>query len=377
MSAPTLPASWVEHDNRVRPYIWNHRLLAWGNTILGITFLYALFITYRALHLEWWLESSFESDYVVWLLYFTVVGISWQVLSFPASLGHHRIEVRHGLSKQSLLSWLWDQVKGLLVGAVLGAIVLSLLFLCVHSYSPLWWVMAGTGLVVFSVVLAQLAPVLLLPLFFKLKPMEEGDLKRQLLKLSSDYGVTVKDVYHLGLGAKTEKGNAAFTGIGRTKRILIGDTLYEKFPAEEVEAVFAHELGHQVNNDLWKGIFVSTFWIYVTFGVADWLCRMFLFPQFQTSPARPFGMLLFFVVLGVVQIPIGVFQAAYSRWREREADQFALKLGRGEKLGAALERLTFQNWGFFRPHALLEFWSYSHPAPWRRILVVKQNKEVS
>lgn len=361
-------ASWKAHDEKIKPYVWNHRLLSWGNTLVGLAALVWLLQSKRGLHAEWLLEYKFPSDFVVWLVYFWMLATLWEILSFPASLGHYRVERKFGLSRQSFGSWLFDKVKGWCLGGVIGFIVLSALYFCVHTFTAWWWALAATFLVAFSILMAQLAPVILIPLFFKLKPMEPSPLKERLLALCAKFGVEVKDVYHLGLGEKTEKGNAAFVGLGRTKRILIGDTLYEKYPVEEVEAVFAHELGHQVHNDLWKGIFFSTFWIYVSFFVAQLLCARFIFPGQETSVNRPYGMLLFFVVLTVVQMPVGVLQALFSRARERAADAFALeKIGAGAPLASALERLTFQNWGFFRPNALLEFLTYSHPAPWRRI----------
>jgi STE24 endopeptidase len=198
--------------------------------------------------------------------------------------------------------------------------------------------------------------------------MDSGPLKERLLKMCQDFGVEVKEVYHLGMGEKTEKGNAAFVGLGKTKRIMIGDTLYKKFPPEQVEAVFAHELGHQVHNDLWKGIVLSSAFLFVGFYITQELLKQYVNPYFQTEMIHPFGVLTFFVVFSIVQMPVGLIQSLFSRWRERLADQFAFeRIGNGEKLADALERLTYQNRGLFKPNTLIEFFTYSHPAPWRRI----------
>jgi len=294
------------------------------------------------------------------------------VVTLPFSLAHFRVEKHFKLSKQSFGSWIADQGKGIVLGAVLGAMALGLVYVSVLFFPLGWWVVCASLLILFSIVLAQLTPILLIPLFFKLKPMEEGTLKARLLALCERFGIDVKEVFHIGLGEKTEKGNAAFLGLGRTKRIVIGDTLYEKFPAEEVEAVFAHELGHQVHNDLWKGIGVSSFILYLCFGLAN-------FAMVQTighSPlaGSPYQMFLFFTVLSVIQMPFNVFQAAYSRAREWAADGFAqIRIGQGSELASALERLTYQNHGQFKPNAILEFLSFSHPAPWRRITTLRNS----
>lgn len=364
----TVPKLWSDHDTRVKPYVWSHRWVGMARSAVGLAFMAVLVFGLRGKHLEWMLNAFTRRPFVLWLWYFGALGLFWEVISFPFSWLSYRIERKHGLSKQAFGPWLWDKVKGLLVGAVLGAVALGIVYASVAGFGPTWWAWCATFFLLFSIVLAQLAPVLLIPLFFKMKPMEAGPLKERLLSLCAKFGVEVKDVYHLGLGEKTEKGNAAFVGLGKTKRILIGDTLYEKYPVEQVEAVFAHELGHQVHNDLWKGIAFSAIFTYIAFGIANDLALHWALPGLDAQLDRPFGMLVFFVLLSVVQIPIGILQAMFSRQRERMADAFASDTtGLAAPLADALEQLTLQNWSFFQPNAFLEFLTYSHPAPWRRI----------
>ena len=311
--------------------------------------------------LEMFIIANTPNLWVTWFAYFAAVGIVSWLIGFPFSFLAFRIEKKFQLSRQNFKSWILDQFKAILVGTPLMGIALSGLLGCIYFFGAAWWWTAATLLILFSVLLAQLAPILLIPIFYPLKPMENGPLKERLLALCSRYKVHVKEVYHLGMGEKTEKGNAAFVGLGRTKRILIGDTLYEKFPVEEVEAVFAHELGHQVHNDLVKGLLLSTFFIYLEF----YLASHFFSPIQLHLPQQA---LLFFVLIGLLQIPLSIFQILFSRDRERKADQFAKEiLKSGKELASALERLTFQNWGYFQPNRWLEFFTYSHPAPWRRI----------
>ncbi len=357
------PKTWSEHDQKVRPYVWSHRFVSYARLLLGLAFL--VFGFKRKIFWGWQMEIEAWAahPWVAWLAYFGLLGVTWEILSFPASFASYRVERSFGLSRQKVGAWFIDQMKGWGVGAVLGAIILSALFWVVRICGQSWWAFAATFLVLFSILLAQLAPVLFIPLFFKLKPLPAGELKERLLALCQKFQIHVKEIYHLGMGEKTEKGNAAFTGLGRTKRILIGDTLYEKYPADQVEAVFAHELGHQVHNDLWKGIFFSTFWIYLGFYVTNRV-----FGGMQEEISRPLGMLIFFLLFTLIQIPIGVLQAAYSRNRERAADAFAAETTKlSVPLADSLERLTLQNWGYFHPNPILEFLTYSHPAPWRRI----------
>ncbi|NBY20906.1 hypothetical protein EBQ74_11850 [bacterium] len=363
-----LPSQWIQHDKDIRPYLWSHRVLNIGKTALTLGLLVWFVVSLRAFYLESFFEKNISQPFLRWLGYFGLVLAVLEVLTFPFSLGHHWVERSHHLSKQSYLSWLWDKVKGWMVGAILGSFFLFILYSCISKFEEQWWWVTAVLFMFVSIGLAQLAPVVLIPLFFKLEPMQSGPLKERLLKMCESFNVEVKDVYHLGMGEKTEKGNAAFVGLGKTKRIMIGDTLYKKFPPDQVEAVFAHELGHQVHNDLWKGIMLSGGLLFVSFYLTHLILSRYVLPFFQSEMAQPFGALCLLVVFSLVQMPIGLGQTLFSRWRERMADQFAFeRIGSGEKLADALEQLTYQNRGLFRPNSLIEFFTYSHPAPWRRI----------
>jgi len=360
--------TWLEHDKNIKSYLWSHRVLSIFSKILSVLLFGVFIVTYRFIRWQDFLGALELPEMLVWFGFFGGVALLWELVLFPFTISHHWVERSHGLSKQSYVSWFVDRLKGYGVGAFIGGIALGIILWSLSLSEEYWWLLTGVLFVLLSVVLAQLAPVLLIPLFFKLKPMEANPLKERLLKLAEQFGVSVKDVYHLGMGEKTEKGNAAFVGMGKTKRILIGDTLYERFPENEIEAVFAHELGHQVHSDLVKGIFLSSICLIVSFYLANLVTETWAFPFFRTDKQQPFGILIFFVVLSLISLPFGFIQNLFSRWREKMADAFAKEnLKTGEALASALERLTFQNKGLFKPHFLREFWSYSHPAPWRRI----------
>ena len=161
-------------------------------------------------------------------------------------------------------------------------------------------------------------------------------------------------------------------GRGKTKRIIIGDTLYRTFSIEEVEAVFAHELGHQVHNDLWKEILFSSALMYVSFFLADLLMGIFGPDGIKIAIHHPSVLFVFFITLFIIHLPLGLLQVLFSRYCESQADRFADEItGTGQKLADALERLTIQNRGEFCPWPILEFFTYSHPAPWKRILALR------
>lgn len=364
---------WAAHDAKVRPYIRAHRFISSLQTLLLISSLWWLLYHRQLAGFEAALTARGATGFSLFLWFFGTLAVVWEVITFPLAVASYSIDRVYGVSRQTFFAWYADHVKGLLVGAALGLIVLLFTWFAATHLGDYWWVALATFFVLFSVVLAQLAPVLLVPLFFKMKPLPEGELRQKLVEMSARFGVSVQEIYLLGLGAKTEKGNAAFMGLGRTKRIAIGDTIYEKYPAEQVLAVFAHELGHLVHRDIWKGLLFSSVSLFLTFGIANTVAQNTILPNWFTWIEAPFGLFLYFVVVAIVGLPLGLFERVYSRWREREADRFASeKLQMSKPLADALETLTFQNRSYFVPNILREFWLYSHPAPWRRITLLRQ-----
>lgn len=365
----SIPSEWIAHDKSLKPYLRSQRIVSILGTVVQLAVLVGILVMiWTSLPAHGNFQQA-KGKLIEWLIFFGALGATFKLVGLPFSFAHYHLERKRGLSKQNLGSWLGDQLKGVLVGVVLGFIVLLAFFYITNSGSSLWWVWIWLFLMTFSILLAQLAPVILLPLFIKMKPMEAGILKDRLMALSARFNVSVKEVYHLGLGEKTEKGNAAFMGLGKTKRIVIGDTLYEKFPVEEVEAVFAHELGHQVHNDLWKGLALSAVMMVVTLGIAQYFLR---FLMDGWGPGDPIVFFHFLVIWTFVQMPFNIGQAYYSRTREWAADRFASETTKmSVPLASALERLTYQNQGLFKPNAIWEWLTYSHPAPWRRILKLR------
>ncbi|MBI1861257.1 MAG: M48 family metallopeptidase [Deltaproteobacteria bacterium] len=365
----TWPEKWLEHDRSIRPYLWSHRVVGWSGKLASLAlFLFLVFDRrWIAIH-EWSTQFASHNSLLQVLLYIGALGVLSQLIGLPFQFASYKIERHFKLSKQSLRSWIGDLLKGLVLGVVIGALILTALYSCYVYSGALWWLYTALTFMGFSVLLAQLAPVLLIPIFYKLEPLENSPLKERLLALCTRFQIPVKEVYHLGLGEKTEKGNAAFVGIGRTKRIIIGDTLYQKHSADEVEAVFAHELGHQVHNDLWKNIGLSGISVVIGFALSNFLLESYAQESLGLRNSTGLKLVVFLFFVSLIQIPLGQVQLLFSRWRERTADHFAASTVKvSSPLADSLERLTIQNKGQFLPNPVIEFLTYSHPAPWRRI----------
>ncbi|MDD5083304.1 MAG: M48 family metalloprotease, partial [Dehalococcoidales bacterium] len=184
------------------------------------------------------------------VLYFAILLIVYSILSLP--LGYYQgyiLPHRYGLSTQSLRNWVSDELKSTLLSLGLGAVVVAVLYLFLTMFPSIWWLFSWAGALIFTVLMANLAPVLIIPLFLKMRPLEDTALKSRLEKLARRSGIRVAGVYVIEFSARGTTANAALMGLGNTRRIVLSDTLLRQYPPTEIEVITAHEIGHQVNSD--------------------------------------------------------------------------------------------------------------------------------
>lgn len=303
------------------------------------------------------------------LLYLLITGAGLQAIEFPLEVySGFTIEKQFGLSKVSKYGWLWDWLKGTMIQAVLIVVVISGIYWLLRSEPDLWWLWAAVGATLLIIVLAALVPVLLLPLFYKFEPIPEGELKDRLFALADQIGTHVKGVYVWRLGEKSTKANAAVTGWGRTRRIIISDTLIESNTPEEIEVVMAHELGHHVRNDVWKMMFVQAVLMFVSFFVIDLALVAWTDSLGLRGISDIAGLPLVLIVgvgVSLVALPIANY---LSRRAESAADLYALNLtGMRDQFISAMNKLGDQNMSQKKPNALVEFIFHSHPSIQHRI----------
>ena len=321
--------------------------------------------------LKAWLLGYTTNDWLLVAGFALVFGGVYALLSLPLAYYEGFIlPHRFGQSNETLWGWIGDQVKGALLGALIGLPLLEIIYAVLRAFPTGWWLWAAGILLLFNVLLAQLGPVLLLPLFFKIEPLggEHAGLAVRLERLAAQAGAQVRGVYQFDMSRRTKAANAALTGLGRTRRILLGDTLLNEFTPDEIETVLAHELGHHVHKDIPLGILVETLLtlagLYLASLALTWGTANFGF----SAPADPAAMPLFTLVLalyGLLTMPLG---NAFSRWRERRADAYALQAtGKGPAYASALARLADQNLADAEPEAWVEFLLYSHPALGKRM----------
>ncbi|MBI5474172.1 MAG: M48 family metallopeptidase [Ignavibacteriae bacterium] len=317
-------------------------------------------------------NSLSGNEYGALLLFLVMIGAIESVVTLPMSFASsYIIEHKYHLSNQTLGRWAWEKTKGLLVGGVFGAIVACVLWYCLTTYGAMWWFPVSIVLTFFSIVLARIVPTFIMPLFYKFTPIENGSLKDRIVRLCSAAGVHITGIFSFNMSKNTRKANAGFTGIGKSKRIILGDTLMNEFTEEEIETVFAHELGHYKHKHIIIGILVgivSTFvGLYITARVYSISLPWFGFSSITELGALPL-LGLWLSIFGLATSPLGNM---LSRKHEREADRYAVATTKNRNaFVSALRKLAGTNLADPDPHPLVEFLFYSHPSIARRIALI-------
>lgn len=337
-------------------------------SVLSLILLFAFLYFGYSKKLELVAFGYTSNPYIALVIYGLVIGLVSSVLSFPIDYFFgFRLEHKFGLSNLTFFGWIGEKAKAALVGAVIGAPIAFLFYWLISNYE-LWWFYLGCIVFGYSVILAQIAPVLIFPLFYKFTPIENEDIKNRLTELCSRAGFKVSGVYKFNMSKTTKKANAAFTGLGKTKRIILGDTLLETFTEKEIETVFAHELGHYKKGHIVKNIFISLFGTFAGLFIMSQLYQLLL-PVFGFSSQHEIAALpLLAAIAAVYSFLISPLTSAISRKFEFEADRFAVDTtGDPEALASTMTKLAEQNLANDEPSPLVEFWSYSHPSIKRRI----------
>ncbi len=322
-----------------------------------------------SLQLQNYLAEFISNNYLLLIVFLFVVGFAGTILSSPLSYySGFYLEHKFNLSNQTFGKWILEGLKSALVSTVIGIPILLTFYFFLNNFGCAWWIPFAVIMFFFSVILSQLFPVLILPIFYKLTPIDDEDLKERIRNLAKDAGIKVENVYRFNMSKNTKKANAAFTGLGKTKRIILGDTLLENFSHDEIETVIAHELGHYKKKHIIKNLIIGTVSSFLTlFIIASFYnisLSWFDFNSIVQIAALPL-LALWSMLVGLVQTPLGNI---LSRKYEYEADEYAVTVTRIPKVFInTLEKLNEQNLGDKEPHPFVEWFFYSHPSVKRRV----------
>jgi STE24 endopeptidase len=356
-------------EARARRYHRRQFALALADLSLGAVLLAWWSGSGAATRVTAFLAAGLASPWAVVGAMTLVLGASQVLVTFPLDvLAGFVLPRRAGLLTQSLGSWLGDRVKALGIGGALGVLSVQVVYALLRWSPDRWWLWGGAILAMGIVLLAAVVPIWLMPLFYRLTPLEDPVLRARILALASRMGVRAAEVAIADFSRKGPTANAAVVGLGRTRRIVVSDTLLREFPTEEVEVVLAHELGHHARRHVAKGLLLQSVLIVGALWAADRALRAGAAALGLAGPADPAGLpflALVLTALGFLATPI---VAAWSRRLEREADRVALAVtGAPHAFVAAMERLGQLNLAERRPGRLRELLFATHPSLEARI----------
>jgi STE24 endopeptidase len=278
------------------------------------------------------------------------------------------LERRYGLSAAPLRMWMTDHVKGLAVGLVLMLAAAEFVYFAIDQWPDWWWAATAAAGALAIVALARLTPIVLLPLFYRFKPLDRATLRSRIESLSERAGVPVLGVYEWSLGDKTRRANAALVGMGRSRRILLSDTLLTHYSDDEIEVILAHELGHHAHRDIRNGLVIESLLVATACAVAAGALQILWRPLHLEGPTDIAGLPLLMLAAGVVSFVTTPVLNAWSRRNEHRADRFALKMTeRPDAFVSAMRRLAAQNLAEERPSVTTLWLFHTHPPFEQRI----------
>jgi STE24 endopeptidase len=307
------------------------------------------------------------------VLFVALVVVGYEAVTLPFTYFRFRLERKYGLSSEPLRTWVADHLKAFVLGLALTIGAAGIVFLAIALSGLWWWLSAGGLFALAGMALANLAPIVLMPLFYRFKPLERDELRDRLLTLSDRAGVKVLGAFEWGLGAKTSRANAALVGLGRTRRILVSDTLLNDYSDDEIEVILAHEIAHHVYYDIWSSLGIESAVLAVSLLAADVAVRTLGATFAIDGPSDLAALPLIAIASGLVSLLLKPIGNAWSRHNERRADRFALALTRRpEAFISAMRRLGAQNLAEERPSSAAFWFFHTHPTIDERIDAAKQ-----
>lgn len=380
----------VEHDRpappqappqagqaRAKTYNRIRLTLSLASTILFFAFALVVVATGLSRAIETFVSSFTKNEYWAFLLFSAIFGGLEMLLRLPLTFySGFYLEHRYGLSNQTFGRWVWEQTKALLVSIPLVVPILLFFFYCLRHYGNMWWLPVGVMIFLATTLLARVAPKIIFPLFYKFKPIENPSLRDRVARICKEAGFRLEGVFTFNMSKNTKKANAGFTGIGKSKRVILADTLLENFSEDEIETVLAHELGHYHHGHIWKGIVIGTVSTFLGLFLTSRLyvasLSFFGFDGVDDLAALP----LLGLWLGVFGLVVSPLTNAISRKHEYEADRYAVKKSENpQAFIAALKKLADMNLADAAPNPVVEFLFYSHPSIQKRIRFAERNLE--
>lgn len=337
-------------------------------------FSFALSFSVLSMGLFGWLDSllraNIENQLALSLSFFGVIFILSDILGIPFQLyGTFVIEEKFGFNKITPSLFVKDKLKGYLLSIILGAPLLGLLIYLIQNFGPDFWIYFWIAVALFTLFMNLFYTTLILPLFNKLSPLEEGDLRKAIEEYSRKVGFPLKNIFVIDGSKRSRKANAFFSGFGKQKKVVLYDTLIENHSVEELVAVFAHEVGHYKKKHIILGYLSSTIQVGLTLFIMSYLIfnENLSLALGGSELAIHLNLVAFAILFSPISSVTGLLMNLVSRRNEFEADRYAAHTYNGESLTTALKRLSADNLSNLEPHPAYVFFHYSHPPLLKRI----------
>jgi STE24 endopeptidase len=352
----------------------NHRFGMIAGTVSFLVTI-AMFIFYGFAFVDNIANNIVANPILTALVFFGILMFASDLINTPFALyDTFVIEEKYGFNKTDLKTFILDKIKGWLLGAVIGGGLLALIIFIYQKTQNLFWIYAWIIIALFSLFMTMFYSNIIVPLFNKQTPLEEGELRDAIQEFADKVGFKLDNIYVINGSKRSTKANAYFTGLGAKKRIVLYDTLIEEMDTEEIVAVLAHETGHYKKKHVLKGLFISL----IQTGVVLFIFSL-LIDNIHLSralgvdqPSFHIGMIAFGILYTPVSFVLGIFINNFSRRNEYEADAFAAKYHKPEMLASALRKLSQKNLSNLTPHPLYVYFNYSHPPLLKRLKHLKQ-----
>ena len=348
------------------------------DTLYTLVLLFVFLGSGMAVGLENLIRKVFLAHFIL-PVYLLVIFLLYFACTFPLNFYRSFIlEHKFCLSKQTLGDWWLDQLKSGVIAYVIMFLVIAALLQMVSALAGFWWIGISVFWVFFSFILARLAPVVIMPLFFKYTILADQTLKARIIGLAKKMQIGLLDVFQIDLSKKSLKANAALTGMGKTRRVILADTLKDKYNYDEIEVILAHEFAHYKLKHILKLLISNCIFTFLLFFII-FKSSGFALAVFNLNTLnQPAAIPLFFVYFILFSMIIQPLEALFSRRYERSADKLALETTRApEAFISMMDKLAEQNLADRAPHPLIKFFFFDHPPVNERIQMARSFQTVS
>lgn len=328
--------------------------------------------------MDLWLFNLVERPFISAILYPFAIGFLFYLTNLPWAIYQQFVtEKRFGFSKITVKTFVSDQVKTMAVALIMGLPLVALLLWLIDISGPYWWIWGWSSFMLFQLLTTALFPILIVPIFYKMLPLKESELKDRLMILAKQLQFKTAGIFTIDGSKRSSHSNAFFAGLGKAKRIVLFDTLLNQLSTKEITSVIAHEMGHNVKKHIQRSFILSALVTLLGF----WLLSVCLnWPEFYTtfqieSPSMHVGLILFVLFASVFTFPLTPLFNALSRKHEYEADAFSVQLLKDrESMTSSLLKLSKENLSNLTPHRWYSFFHYSHPTTLERAKAIKSLK---